>query len=157
MRLQAHSNLELLPRLSTCLFQLTAYSKLGKVPSSSKRLLVKHAKYLCLMLSMLYQRALSACVALENYYSPKCSRVLTWRLHRSRVLVYATECVGMNTSEEMETLLQGSSEPCSLSRNELSSELGVATEKSTFKWEARTADSQTRSAEVSRHPGRLQT
>jgi hypothetical protein len=46
---------------------------------------------------------------------------------------------------------------CSLSGNELSSEPGIATEKSAFKWEARTADSQTRSAEASRHQDRPQT
>jgi hypothetical protein len=35
----------------------------------------------------------------------------------------------MDTSGEMETLLQGSSEPCCLSGDELSSERGIAAEK----------------------------
>jgi len=44
-----------MPPSADCRFQTR------QVPSSSKRLLVKHAKYLCLMLSMLCQRVLSAC------------------------------------------------------------------------------------------------
>jgi hypothetical protein len=63
----------------------------------------------------------------------------------------------MNTSDENGDSYARSSELCSLSGNELSSEPDIATEKIAFKWEARTADSQTRSAEASRHQDRLQT